>query len=271
MLTGAFAVHPDTEKSGSKEIVEQGNDTSHGKKQILEHSIHQQLQNKRTHIQQLLLIAREITRRKKLRTSKTAKHDSAYTHDQYLLDVLRERVRTLALEINQLEQTSSADKTKQPAYSTQQPSLEQRNLGRLVEELDTRTLHPSSEIKTFAWPVEGEILSSPGDSLRRGGARWPGIFIKSKPGAQVRAIASGRVVYAGEMRHLGLLVVLDHQDGHLSMYGRNNEIFVKTDQIIDESELIGTIADGSDAGNSEFYFEIRRDGTPIDPRQVCEK
>ena len=218
----------------------------------------------------LLLIAQEILRRSQHDRSSADKPTSLETHEQFLLDVVGLRLRSLRAEITSLEKNLASSnelgssKTPDIAVDARQATIE-----KLVDDFEYLKPKHRNDVKMFAWPLAGKILSTPGSALRSGGAKWPGIFIRSKPGSQVHAISAGNVAYAGEMKHLGLLVILDHEDGHLSLYGHNGEILVETNQRIKENQVIAVVDSGVNAENSGLYFEIRRDGKPIDPRQVC--
>ena len=128
---------------------------------------------------------------------------------------------------------------------------------------------PRNHPDKFPWPINGDIFSTPGTSFRDGGARWPGILITANDGAEVQSIAAGKVVYAGRLKSLGLLVIVDHEDGHLSLYGRNSRILVSQGDRINKQHPIATIANTDHETRAGLYFEIRRDGKPIDPRMVC--
>ena len=232
---------------------------------------HEQLAAKREALVQLLRFAREIARAAKHRPDAERDAPAAVVHDAYLLDTLGGRIADLIAEIAEFEDTASEPEAKSPTVQASSQTKQENEIARLVEDLKTKSPARVTATKQFFWPLEGKILSSPGTSIRRGGARWPGILMASAPHATVRSIASGRVVYAGEMKQLGLLVILDHEDGHLSLYGKNAELLVKTDQYIDKDEAIAVIGDGSGGQTQEFYFEIRRDRRPVDPRKVCSK
>ena len=233
---------------------------------------HEQLAAKREALRQLLRFAREVARAAEQRPA-DAQRDTpgAHLHDGYLLDTLGRRITGLLEDITELERTAIEPAPKAPTDRTTGRTKQADDIARLVENLESKNPAKVTATKQFFWPIEGKILSSPGTSIRRGGARWPGILMESAASTTVHSIASGRVVFAGEMKQLGLLVILDHEDGHLSLYGKNAELLVKTDQYVDKNQEIALIGDGTGEQGQEFYFEIRRDGKPIDPRKVCSK
>ena len=114
-------------------------------------------------------------------------------------------------------------------------------------------------------PVLGELMNRFGSQRQDSGLSWKGLFISAKPGREVKVIAGGRVVYADWLRGFGNLMIVDHGDGYMSLYG-NNEALLK--QVGDETKGGDTIASvGNTGGNpdSGLYFELRYQGKPFDP------
>ncbi|HVY06692.1 MAG TPA: peptidoglycan DD-metalloendopeptidase family protein [Burkholderiales bacterium] len=114
-------------------------------------------------------------------------------------------------------------------------------------------------------PVIGELTNRFGSPRQDSGLSWKGLFISARPGKEVKAVAGGRVVYADWLRGFGNLLILDHGDGYMSLYG-NNESLLK--QVGDETRAGDTIAaTGNSGGNpdSGLYFELRFQGKPFDP------
>ncbi|HZP93614.1 MAG TPA: peptidoglycan DD-metalloendopeptidase family protein [Burkholderiales bacterium] len=114
-------------------------------------------------------------------------------------------------------------------------------------------------------PVIGELTNRFGSPREGGGLSWRGLFIAARSGQEVKAIAPGRVVYADWLRGFGNLMIIDHGEGYMSLYG-NNESLLK--QVGDEARAGDTIASvGNSGGNpdSGLYFELRYQGRPFDP------
>ena len=114
-------------------------------------------------------------------------------------------------------------------------------------------------------PVLGDLMNRFGSQRKDSGLSWKGLFISAEPGREVKAIAGGRVVYADWLRGFGNLMIVDHGDGYMSLYG-NNEALLK--QVGDETRAGDTIAAiGNSGGNpdSGLYFELRYQGKPFDP------
>ncbi|WP_226441261.1 murein hydrolase activator EnvC family protein [Quatrionicoccus australiensis] len=113
-------------------------------------------------------------------------------------------------------------------------------------------------------PVRGSVLGRFG-SPREGGGTWRGLFIKAGNGSEVKAVAGGKVVFADWMRGFGNLLIVDHGDAYLSIYGNNDSLLKQVGQAVKGGETLATV--GNSGGNPEsgLYFELRHQGQPIDP------
>lgn len=113
-------------------------------------------------------------------------------------------------------------------------------------------------------PVRGAVSGRFG-TPREGGGTWRGLFIKAGAGGDVKAIASGRVVFSEWMRGFGNLLIVDHGDAYLSIYGNNESLLKQVGQQVKGGETVATV--GNSGGNPEsgLYFELRHQGQPIDP------
>ena len=111
------------------------------------------------------------------------------------------------------------------------------------------------------WPHPGRLVTSFG----RGQPVSRGIVLGGDLGSPVLAAGSGQVVYAGAgLRGYGNLIIIKHDESHLSAYGYNRDSLVREGESVSSGQRIATV--GNDAeGNPRLYFEIRRDGTPVDP------
>ncbi len=114
-------------------------------------------------------------------------------------------------------------------------------------------------------PVRGELVGHFGAERTVGTASAKGVFIRAPGGEPVRAIAPGRVVYADWMRGYGNLLIVDHGDAFLSIYGNNESLLKQTGDTVTLGETVATV--GQSGGNEEtgLYFELRHLGRPFDP------
>jgi len=117
----------------------------------------------------------------------------------------------------------------------------------------------------LSWPVAGRIEISFGDTIA-GGLRSNGIEIAADRGSNVRAVHEGRVLYADWLSGRGLLIILDHGNGYLSLYGHNEQLFKQAGATVKAGEAIATAGDSGGRAKPGLYFEIRRSGKPVDPR-----
>ncbi|MBP9960367.1 murein hydrolase activator EnvC family protein [Pseudomonas sp. AL 58] len=120
------------------------------------------------------------------------------------------------------------------------------------------------------WPVNGRLLArfgeTRGDDSR---AKWDGVMISASAGSQVHAVHGGRVVFADWLRGAGLLVILDHGNGYLSLYGHNQTLLKDAGDIVKAGEAISTVGNSGGQNTSALYFAIRQQGRPSDPAQWC--
>ncbi|MDF2076377.1 murein hydrolase activator EnvC [Ectopseudomonas mendocina] len=120
------------------------------------------------------------------------------------------------------------------------------------------------------WPVDGRLVARYG-TPRGGDARtkWDGVLIGAPAGSQVRAVHGGRVVFADWLRGAGLLVILDHGNGYLSLYGHNQSLLKSAGDVVKAGDPIATVGSSGGQDTSALYFAIRQNGRPSDPAQWC--
>lgn len=114
-------------------------------------------------------------------------------------------------------------------------------------------------------PVRGELAGRFGSPRNEGGVSAKGVFIRAAEGEQVRAVGAGRVVYADWMRGFGNLLIVDHGEAYLSIYGNNESLLKQTGDPVTLGEPLATV--GQSGGNEQtgLYFELRHLGRPFDP------
>ena len=98
-----------------------------------------------------------------------------------------------------------------------------------------------------------------------------GVLIGAPEGSDVKAVHAGRVVFADWLDGLGLLMILEHGDGYMSLYGHNQSLLKETGDWVEAGDLLATV--GKSGGRSEpgLYFEIRHKGAPMDPGRWCRR
>lgn len=130
-------------------------------------------------------------------------------------------------------------------------------------------LHPTAQRGRLPMPVAGRVSHAFGQS-RGAGLRWQGWQIGAPAGADVGAVAYGRVAYADWLRGYGLLVIIDHGDGFMSLYGQNESLLAEVGDWVRAGEAIATVGHG-DSRTSGLYFELRSGGKAVDPAAWIER
>lgn len=120
---------------------------------------------------------------------------------------------------------------------------------------------------SYNMPVKGQIHARFNDVKSVGKVRWQGLYITAKLGAAVRAVADGEVVYSDWLQGFGHLVIVDHGDSFMTLYGGNKETLVSVGDWVDSGRPVATVGNSSGHTQSGLYFEIRHDAKPVDPEQ----
>jgi len=115
------------------------------------------------------------------------------------------------------------------------------------------------------WPVRGPILHRYGEQLQ-GELRWKGMVIGASEGTDVRAIADGRVILADWLQGYGLVVVVEHGKGDMSLYGYNQSALVSVGTQVRAGQPIALVGSSGGQGRPSLYFEIRRQGQAVNPQ-----
>jgi septal ring factor EnvC (AmiA/AmiB activator) len=191
------------------------------------------------------------------------------TQQRNLAKVQKEKQITLQVLINQISTTGSA-----------LSKLEQ-NRGRLQQLLDKlqeslANLDAPRSTQLFAGmqgklllPVEGRIIHRFGNQRNQGKLKWHGILIDAAEGASVYAVHHGRVVFSDWLRGFGLLMIISHGEGYMSLYGHNQALFREIGDWVSAGEVIAAVGDSGGQDKTGLYFEIRIDGKPNNPQIWC--
>ncbi|VVP31329.1 Murein hydrolase activator EnvC [Pseudomonas fluorescens] len=208
-----------------------------------------------------------------------------------LSNVLKTIEETLARQAREAREAREAEEARQKALIAQQEA-EKKRLREAQAQADAsdaprKPVRPtpgalvSSSGETFGgpfassrgklpWPVDGRLLArfgeTRGDDAR---TKWDGVMISASAGSQVHAVHGGRVVFADWLRGAGLLVILDHGNGFLSLYGHNQTLLKSAGDVVKAGEPISTVGNSGGQDTSALYFAIRQQGHPSDPAQWC--
>ncbi len=172
----------------------------------------------------------------------------------------------LALESNIKNKGSKLEKLLADREQLQQ-------LLKAVEEAISELKMPDASIPIgklkgkLPWPTKGKIVRHFGSRDVASSTRWNGLIISAPEGRDVNAIHHGRVVFANWLRGFGMLVIIDHGNGYMSLYGHNQALYKETGDWVNPSEVIASVGNSGGQENSGLYFEIRRNGNPENPQK----
>lgn len=194
-------------------------------------------------------------------------------------DEARQREQQLAQQ--KQEQQTPAQQT--PAQQTpEQQTPEQQPPATASSKRDTVATYSAEDLTrlqsipfaqrkgSMTWPVSGNVISQFGEK-RQGSVTWDGIRIQAPAGSEVRAVHGGRVMYADWLRGQGMLLVLDHGNGYMSLYAHNDVLLQEPGQWVKPGDVIARTGNSGGEKEPALYFEIRQNGRPVNPRQWLGK
>lgn len=117
----------------------------------------------------------------------------------------------------------------------------------------------------LALPVKGDVTNRFGGTRPDSTVLWKGLFLRAAATQSVKSVAAGRVVFADWLRGFGNLLIVDHGNGYMSLYGNNEALFKQVGDTLRGGDTIASV--GNSGGNEEsgLYFELRHEGNPLDP------
>lgn len=119
-------------------------------------------------------------------------------------------------------------------------------------------------------PTRGQLRRLYG-KRRQGQVRWKGVVINGNVGSPVRAVHDGKVLYADWLRGFGLVTVLDHGQGYMSLYGHNQALMKQAGELVSSGETIALVGQSGGQTSPNLYFEIRHKGKPVNPSQWLQR
>lgn len=213
------------------------------------------------HLAHLELVAENIA----AETEKLKALERANTREVQALAGARERrAQTLATVQSRLRtRNDELAKLQREARALEKLIDELR---RAIEEFPELAQQPFVRVKgKLPWPVKGKVLARFGQTRAGGPLKWQGMIIGAQRGAQVRAPFHGRVVYADWLPGLGMLVVLDHGGGYMSLYGHNEQLYRRVGDRVTPGDVLGAVGDAAGIGAPGLYLEIRKGKQALDP------
>ncbi|MEN8175738.1 MAG: peptidoglycan DD-metalloendopeptidase family protein [Pseudomonadota bacterium] len=122
----------------------------------------------------------------------------------------------------------------------------------------------------LSWPASGTLSASFG-SPKGAGISWDGVVISAAEGDPIRAIHAGRVVFSDWLKGYGLLLIIDHGDGFMSLYGYNQSLFKETGEWVSADDVVASVGDSGGREHAGLYFGIRHNGRAINPAGWCSR
>ena len=192
----------------------------------------------------------------KTRKAELEKLATAQQERQALLGALKDRMAAEGREIERL-------------------AGEEKDLARLIAELTSilsdypiTSEEPFSQYRgRLTWPVAGTLLRDFGQPRVGGELKWNGVVLAAPRGREVRSVYHGRVAFADWLAGMGLLVIVDHGEGYMTLYGYNETILKNAGDWVAPGDVIATVGDSGGQAESGLYFEIRKGTQPINPRR----
>ena len=173
--------------------------------------------------------------------------------------------------VKQLSASLKNDQAKLQNLQKERNELEQllKNVRGVVKKITLKTPPGGhkfvSQKGQLRWPLKGKVAHAFG-SQRSGSLRWDGWLIGANRGAPVAAVHDGQVIFSNYMRGFGLLIILNHGDGYMTLYAHNEELLKDTGDWVLSNETIARAGDTGGLENPALYFEIRQQGEPADPK-----
>ncbi len=132
-------------------------------------------------------------------------------------------------------------------------------------EIPTETTPFSRQKGKLAWPTRGKVIERFGSRVAQSQLRSNGIRINAADGSAVQAVHYGRVVFSDWLRGFGLIIIIDHGEGYMSLYGHNKSLMRDTGDWVNAGDILAYAGSSGGETQSGLYFEIRRNGKPINP------
>ncbi len=158
-------------------------------------------------------------------------------------------------------------------------AAQEQDLTRLIAELTSiLSDYPITSEEPFTahrgkltWPVAGTLIHDFGQPRVGGRIKWNGVVLAAARGREVRAVYHGRVAFADWLAGMGLLVIVDHGEGYMTLYGYNETILKNTGDWVAPGDVIATVGDSGGQPQAALYFELRRGTRPENPRRWVTK
>lgn len=148
-----------------------------------------------------------------------------------------------------------------PEFDAPEPTPPSRPLAPEVRK-PARLVEVGKKDGVLAWPLKGVLYARFG---RKGKEPHDGIDLAAPAGTPVKTAAPGTVLFAGDQKGYGLIVIIEHDNGLVTLYAHNRDVRVKTNQRVREGQVVATVGDSGRTSGPHLHFEVRKEGAPVDP------
>ena len=178
--------------------------------------------------------------------------------------------------LTDLEQSIAADQSRALALAADSEAMQTlierlKREAEIADVADLKQVAMSDLRGKLTWPLsDTRLLRAFGEGREQGALHADGVMLAAHPGAEVRAVHHGRVAYAGWLRGFGMLMVIDHGDGYMSIYGHNETLMNEVGEWVAAGDLIALAGSSGGSELNGLYFAIRHQGRAIDPARWCQ-
>ena len=221
-----------------------------------------------TRQQQQADVAR-LERDRKLRSSAVAELDQRYQDRRTRERALGRDVKGLQNVLSQLRAAARRAEAERKAAAAREARTGSASSGRRPPPPVIANAQPI-RVGGLGWPLSGTLVTAYGGTLPDG-RRSQGVLIAAPAGTAVQAVANGKVVFAEWMSGYGLLCIVDHGNGTMSLYANNDGLLRDAGSDVKRGDAVASVGNSGGQGQSALYFELRRNGQPVDPRAWLQK
>lgn len=250
-------------------LLSQQDPASLSRSSVYFHYFHQARQQQLIAIGTLL---KTLTDNQKILLTAQKKQQKLYARQQQQQHSLKEQAQRRQQILRALDQ-KIADQDSRLALLRQQETSLHALLQSLGKTKENTALYKAFAKRTgsLVWPIKGKVLARYGSTRKAGKLKWQGIVIASPSGNEIIASASGRVVFSDWLRGFGLLMIIDHGDQYMTLYGNNETLLKQVGDNVVTGELIAQSGDKGVHQYAGLYFEIRHKGDPKNPLKWLDR
>ena len=209
----------------------------------------------------------QLERDRKSRAALLAQLDEKYQDSREREQILGRDAKGLEKVLKQLRAAAARAAAERRAAAAKAARDAKRNAaaGRPAARTPVVASAPPLQVGGLGWPLSGALLAGYGGTMPDGRGSQ-GLLIAANAGAPIKAVADGTVVYAEWMTGYGLLLIVDHGNGYMSLYAYNDALLKDVGASVKRGDAVATVGSSGGHGRPALYFELRRNGQPVNPR-----